>query len=174
MVARKLIAWVLIPVPVVLVAIYRPDRAIRVGDRRRRRHRLREDFRLRARSPGRIRGDHGTPGIRRLRWGLRLQLDRDAGIVDASVMGLFASRAAFHDGLGCVLLHGSKAPYLLKSDIDALKVPKSRRCCRTSPAPPSVEPSDPALKAALDHAFEEPPSRRSGGPRRWSWCTTAR
>ena len=29
-----------------------------------------------------------------------------------------------YDGFGCVLLHGSGEPYLLKSDIDALKRPK--------------------------------------------------
>ena len=31
---------------------------------------------------------------------------------------------SFHDGFGCVLLHGAKAPYVLKSDIDALKAAK--------------------------------------------------
>ena len=49
-------------------------------------------------------------GIRRLRHMLRFTLDRSAGIVDVSnVNGLFRSRAAFHDGFGCVDLHGSNA-----------------------------------------------------------------
>ena len=64
-------------------------------------------------------------GIRRLRHVLKLHVDRNARTVDASAAGLLASHAVFHDGLGCVLLHGSKEPYLLKSDIEALKAPKA-------------------------------------------------
>ena len=104
------------------------------------------------------------PGIRRLRWIMRYQLDRSAKTVSTSVIGLLGSRAAFHDGFGCVLLHGSKPPYLLKSDIDALKVPKHPPLLPEIAGPALVEPSDPALKAALDHAFEEsaaPPFRRT-------------
>ena len=104
------------------------------------------------------------PGIRRLRLGMRYDVDRAARTVGVSVMGLFASRAAFHDGFGCVLLHGSSQPYLLKSDIDALKVPKSRPLLPEIAGVGMVAPSDPALLAALDHAFEEPaepPFRRT-------------
>ena len=104
------------------------------------------------------------PGIRRMRWLMGYQLDRAANTVDASACGLFGSRAAFHDGFGCVLLHGSKPPYLLKSDIEALKVPKSPPLLAEIAGPDIVQPSDPALKAALDHAFEEPaepPFRRT-------------
>jgi hypothetical protein len=104
------------------------------------------------------------PGIRRLRWGMRYRLDRAAGIVDVAVLGLFGSRAAFHDGLGCVLLHGSSPPYLPKSDIEALKRPKSPPLLPDIAGPDVVEPTDPTLKAALDHAFEEPaaaPFRRT-------------
>ena len=103
-------------------------------------------------------------GIRRLRPLLRWQVDRTAKTVDASAAGLLGSRAAFHEGLGCVLLHGAKEPYILKSDIDALKVPKSPPVLAEIAGPAVVQPSDPALKAALDHAFEEPaepPFRRT-------------
>jgi hypothetical protein len=47
-------------------------------------------------------------GIRWLRWFLRFHIDQIGKTVDASVAGLFGSRAAFHDGLGCVSLHGPK------------------------------------------------------------------
>jgi len=95
-------------------------------------------------------------GLRRLRHLLTFHVDRAAKTVDASVAGLLASHAVFHDGLGCVLLHGSRAPYILKSDIDALKVPKTPPLLAEIAGPDIVAPSDPALKAALDHAFEEP------------------
>jgi hypothetical protein len=103
-------------------------------------------------------------GIRRLRWVLEFHLDRTGKTVDASVAGLFGSRAAFHDGFGCVLLHGSNEPYLLKSDIDALKTPKSPPLLPEIAGAAIVEPSDPKLKAALDHTFEElatPPFHRT-------------
>ncbi len=103
-------------------------------------------------------------GIRRLRWGLGYHLDRAGKSVDASVAGLLGSRAAFHDGFGCVLLHGPNKPYLLKSDIDALKTPKRPPLLPEIAGATRVEPSDPRLKAALDHAFEEPaapPFRRT-------------
>jgi beta-lactamase family protein len=102
--------------------------------------------------------------IRRLRWGLGYHLDRTGKTVDVSVAGLFGSRAAFHDGFGCVLMHGPNEPYLLKSDIDALKTPKSPPLLPEIAGAAIVEPSDPKLKAALDHAFEEPaapPFRRT-------------
>jgi CubicO group peptidase (beta-lactamase class C family) len=102
-------------------------------------------------------------GLRRLRHVLRFHVDRTARTVDASVVGLLAGHAVFHDGLGCVLLHGSE-PYVLKNDIDALKVPKSPPLLAEIAGPDIVQPSDPALNAALDHAFEEPaepPFRRT-------------
>jgi CubicO group peptidase (beta-lactamase class C family) len=103
-------------------------------------------------------------GIRRLRWGLQYHLDRPNGIVDASFAGVFGSRAAFHDGFACVTLHGRAKPYLLKSDIAALRIPKTPPLLPEIAGPAVVEPSEAALKAALDHAFEEPaepPFRRT-------------
>jgi CubicO group peptidase (beta-lactamase class C family) len=80
------------------------------------------------------------------------------------VAGMFGSRAVFHEGLGCVLLHGSGEPYILKSDTEALRIPRSPPLLPEIAGPDIVQPSDPALKAALDHAFEEPaepPFRRT-------------
>ena len=65
---------------------------------------------------------------------------------------------------GCIELHGSEPPYLLRSDLHALKVPKTPPLLAEIAGPDIVEPSDRALKAALDHAFEEPaepPFRRT-------------
>jgi CubicO group peptidase (beta-lactamase class C family) len=104
------------------------------------------------------------PGFRRLRHLMSFRIDRKAGTVDASTLGLFKGHAAFHDGFGCVEHHGAKEPYLLKSDIEALKVSKTPPLLPEIAGPDVVEPADPALKAALDHAFEEvasPPFRRT-------------
>ena len=106
------------------------------------------------------------PGFRRLRHVLRIQ-DRSTppSTVDASALGDFDSRAAFHDGLGCVELLGSRHPYLLKNDVEALKSAEDAAVAGGDRRPRmwSSHP-DPALKAALDHAFEErtePPFRRT-------------
>ena len=83
-------------------------------------------------------------GIRRLRHMLRFTLDRAARTVDVSTLGLFRSRAAFHDGFGCVDLHGPNAPYLLKSDVEALKA-KTPPSLPEIAGPAVVEPDLPSL-----------------------------
>ncbi|MBI5322644.1 MAG: serine hydrolase [Bradyrhizobium sp.] len=98
------------------------------------------------------------PGFRRLRHVMDFRIDRKAGTVDASTLGFFTGRAVFHDGFGCVERHGTGEPYLLKSDVEVLKVPKTPPLLPDIAGPAVVEPADPALKAALDHAFEEPAS----------------
>jgi CubicO group peptidase (beta-lactamase class C family) len=98
------------------------------------------------------------PDFRRLRHVINFQLDRKTRTVDASALGLFRGHAAFHDGLGCVERHDTKEPYLLKNDVEALKVPKTPPLLPEIAGPEVVGPADPALKAALDHAFEEPAS----------------
>jgi len=103
-------------------------------------------------------------GLRRLRRILRFQIDRTARTVDASAAWMFGSRAVYHEGFGCVLRHGAKEPYVLRSDIDALKVPKTPPLLEEIAGPDIVATTHPALKAALDHAFEEPaepPFRRT-------------
>jgi CubicO group peptidase (beta-lactamase class C family) len=151
-------------IPVTLAAYFRPDRAIRVATGAVADSVCAKTF-VSGLDPQAVFAETmDRPGIRRLRWVMRYQLDRAAKTVDASVMGLLGSRAAFHDGFGCVLLRGSRAPYLLKSDVEALKVPKAPPLLPEMAGPDIVEPSDAPMKAALDHAFEEPaepPFRRT-------------
>jgi CubicO group peptidase (beta-lactamase class C family) len=102
-------------------------------------------------------------GIRRLRRILRMKFDRGNRFVDVSAAG-FSSYAVYRQGLGCVLHHGSREPYVLKSDLQALKLPKAPPLLPEIAGRDVVEPADPALKAALNHAFEEPaapPFRRT-------------
>src|SRR3954469_19375679 len=88
-------------------------------------------------------------GIRRLRWLLRFGTARPTSVVTASVAGLFASRAAFHDGFGCVMLLGPEQPYLLKVDVASLKG-KEPPLLGEIAGPEIVTPGDPKLKAALE------------------------
>ena len=96
------------------------------------------------------------PGIRHLRFGLRYTLDRTARTLDVSLAGAFVTHEIFHEGFGCVRRLGPRDPYLLKADIVALRTPKASPLLPEIAGPDVVVPSDPALKAALDHAFEEP------------------
>jgi CubicO group peptidase (beta-lactamase class C family) len=151
-------------IPVASGLTFRPDRAIRVATGVVAHHMCAKTFVSGLDPPTTFAEIMDRPGIRRLRSLMRYQLDRKTGTVDASLAGLFGSHAAFHEGLGCVLLHGAKAPYLPRSDIETLKVPKTPPLLPEIAGAELVEPSDPALKAALDHAFEEPaalPLRRT-------------
>ena len=87
-------------------------------------------------------------GIRRLRRVLRFAgrpHRADRRCVRGS--GCLAAAPLFHEGLGCVLQHGASEPYVLKSDIEALKVPKTPPLLPEIAGPDMVQPSDPALKS---------------------------
>ena len=150
--------------PVALALAYRPDRAIRVATGLVAHNVCSKSF-VSGLDPQTVFAETTDgAGIRLLRWGLRYDLDRTRQTVDASVAGLLGSHAVFHEGLGCVLTHGSKEPYILKSDIAALRAPKTPPLLAEIAGPAVVEPADPNLKAALDHAFDEPaapPFRRT-------------
>jgi CubicO group peptidase (beta-lactamase class C family) len=164
-VSRKLIAGaVVLAVPIVSCATYRPDRAIRVATGFVAHNVCSKAF-VSGLDPQEVFAETtDRAGIRLLRWGLKYNLDRIGQTVDTSVAGLLRSRAAFHEGLGCVLLHGPTEPYLLRSDIAALKAPKTPPLLPEIAGPAVVDASAARLKAALDHAFEEtatPPFRRT-------------
>ena len=161
--------WIAVGIGIFLAALaaasvnFRPDRAIRVATGHVAHNVCSKTF-VSGLDPQAVFEEvSDRAGIRRLRHVLSFDLDRTARTVDASTLGLFRSRATFHDGLGCVEKHGPKEPYLLKNDIEALKA-KTPALLPEIAGPAVVEPADPALKAALDHAFEEPaapPFRRT-------------
>ncbi len=169
MISRKLIAGAVVVVLLLAgvataAAIFRPDRAIRVGTGFVAHNLCVKTF-VSGLDPQAVFAEiKDRAGIRRMRYLLAYHLDATARTVEVSTWGLFRSRAAFHEGQGCIELRGSKPPYLLRSDLQALKVPKTPPLLPEIAGPGVVEPSDPALKAALDHAFEEPaapPFRRT-------------
>ena len=154
----------MIAVPLTLAIVYRPDRAIRVATGLVAHNVCSKSF-VSGLDPDTVFAETiDRAGIRLLSWGLKYRLDRAAQSVDASLAGLLGSHAIFHEGLGCVLAHGSRQPYLLKSDIAALRTPKAPPLLPEIAGPAVVEPTDSLVKIALDHAFEEPatpPFRRT-------------
>jgi hypothetical protein len=121
---KWVVVAVLLAVPLAAGIILRPDRAIRVATGVVAHNVCSKTFVSGLDSQTVFTEAIARDGLRRLSHVLRFHVDRAARTVDASVAGLSASHAIFHDGLGCVLLHGSE-PYIPKSDIDALKLPKS-------------------------------------------------
>ena len=170
MVSRKLVAGALIAAAILVAmaaaaAIFRPDRAIRVATGYVAHNVCSKSF-VSGLDPQTVFcGDHRSRRHPPAALGSELSSRSHRPDRRCVAGGTFGSRAAFHEGLGCVLLHGPSEPYLLRSDFAALKTPKSaaaaggdRRCRPWSNRP------IPALKAALDHAFEEPaepPFRRT-------------
>ncbi len=155
--------WIAIGLAIFIAALagatvhFRPDRAIRVATSYVAHNICSKTF-VSGLDPQNVFAEvSDRAGIRRLRPLLRFDLDRGARTVDASTLGLFRSRASFHDGLGCVEQHGQKQPYVLKSDVEALKA-KTPPSLPEIAGPAVMEPADPALKTALDRAFEEPPA----------------
>ncbi|MBS0529762.1 MAG: serine hydrolase [Proteobacteria bacterium] len=96
-------------------------------------------------------------GIRLLRPLLRFSVDRAHSEIDASLVGAVPSRAAFYVAQGCVLHHSGSSPYILRSDIDALRKPLTPPLLGEIAGTEIVAPADPRLVSALDHAFEEKP-----------------
>jgi len=156
-VSPKLIAGALIVAALVALGIaYRPDRAIRVATGLVAHNVCSKSFVSGLDPETAFAETIDRDGIRLLRWGLQYRFDRAGQTVDASLAGLLGSHALFHEGLGCVLWHGPGEPYVLKSDLAALKTPKAPPVLPEIAGPAVVEPADSKLKAALDDAFEEP------------------
>src|SRR3954452_22659024 len=81
-------------------AIFRPDRAIRVATGLVAHNVCSKSF-VSGLDPQTVFAETtDRDGIRRLRWALRYHLDRTGQTVDASLAGMFGSRASFHEGLG--------------------------------------------------------------------------
>ena len=125
---RKWIAVALVLLAVVAsTIIFRPDRALRVATGYVAHNVCSKIFVSGLDPQAAFSETIARDSLRRLRPLLRYHLDRAAKTVDVSVAGLFGSRAASQEDFGCVMLFGSEQPYLLRSDVEALKSPKRRR-----------------------------------------------
>lgn len=86
-------------------------------------------------------------------------LDRQNGETTASFAGLITRKSVYLGPQGCLLLHGATA-----APPEPQLPPPAPSLMPPIAGPEVVEPTDPALKAALDHAFAEP----DHGPHRWT------
>ena len=105
------------------------------------------------------------PGIRRLRLGAALP-DRSHRPDGRRIHGRLVGNPCriLTRVLAACACRGRANPYVLRIDLEALKKPKAPPLLPEIAGPAVVDPSDPALKAALDHVFEEPagpPFRRT-------------
>ena len=93
------------------------------------------------------------PGQTLLAKRLRYNVDRKARQVTATWAGAFQSRAVYHAGFGCVLLHGGalQDPTIFKSAAAVIGI-----SAENHQSPLEVQPPSPEIEAALDRAFAEP------------------
>lgn len=98
--------------------------------------------------PDRIYAEEQRPLMASIGWAVRYTVDRPGKEVRSTVLGLFPARAAYREGLGCVVMHGDRP------------VPEAGAAGHAEQpdafGPNVAAPADPALRRALDLAFAEP------------------
>lgn len=82
-------------------------------------------------------------GMRFIDWAIKYHVDPQRREVTTTVAGLCRSRAAYRDGLGCLLVHGAMPP--------ASTIATSHAVVPAAPA--IVGPSNDRIRAALDRIF---------------------
>jgi len=98
--------------------------------------------------PGQVFREESAPMMRGIGWAIHYRVDHPRREVRASVLGGFAARAVYRPGLGCLLMHGD-GPVPEADGFTPAPI--------ASPFPAGVvEPSDPAIRRAIDLAFAEP------------------
>lgn len=140
--------------------VYRPDKALRVATGFTAHVLCSETF-VSGLDPGEVYAQSIVPypDIRLLVPFMHYAVDRVKRDVRMDLGGTFASRAVYRDGLGCLLVEGSGAV----DDGRARESPAAEQILPDIAGSAVVEPTSPALRAALDHIFTE----RTGAPRRW-------
>ena len=98
--------------------------------------------------PQRTFAEEQLPLMRGIGWTIHYEVDHARREVRTSVLGGFAARAVYREGLGCLLVQGDSAP----PEAAGLE---PEPIARPSPAT-VIEPADPAIRRALDRAFAEP------------------
>jgi len=94
-------------------------------------------------------------------WALAYQVDREHRAVTATFLGAYQSRAAYRDGLGCIVVHGAEPADTPRSAKAAAAEPRAAALLPEIAGPEVVEPADDRLRIALDRAFAEPARGRA-------------
>ena len=104
-----------------------------------------------------------VPAIALLGWALRHEVDLSRRQVRTAAFGAFESRAAYHDGRGC-LVEGETEAADAAVPGDILRSPGDAALLPEIAGPAVVAAGDDKLRAAVDAAFTEP----DGPPYRWT------
>jgi CubicO group peptidase (beta-lactamase class C family) len=104
-----------------------------------------------------------VPAIAALGWALRHEVDVSRRQVRTTALGAFESRAAYHDGRGCIV-EGETEATDATVPRDILTLPGSPALLPEIAGPAPVAPINDELRAAVDAAFAEP----DGPPYRWT------
>ncbi|MGH8160197.1 MAG: serine hydrolase domain-containing protein [Rhodanobacter sp.] len=99
--------------------------------------------------PDRMFKEEQLPLMRGIGWAIRYDVDRARREVRTTVLGGFAARAVFREGLGCLLVHG-EGPAPEAAGFQPAPIASA------FPQAEVVESADPAIRHALDLAFAEP------------------
>ena len=99
------------------------------------------------------------PGVSLVARHITYRVDPEHHAVYAAWFGRFASRAALRPGQGCLVVQG-EIPASVGGPTKAEATPQ---LLPDIAGPAVVEPTNPGLKAALDHVFTDPPN----APPRW-------
>src|SRR5579872_5906692 len=129
--------------------VFRPDRALDVASGYVS-HSLCSGVFVSGLEPQQIRNEQLLPitGIRLLDWAIRYKIDRQRREVTTKVAGMYMSRAVYHEGFGCMLIHGEEPVFLQKPLVEDHVLAEDDSAI--------AESANPQMRTALDHAFAEP------------------
>jgi len=117
------------------------------------------------RDPDAVLRDYVAHEIEPLDAVIAVAVDREAGVTDASSLGLVRARAIHREGLGCTLVADTSEAALRAERPDlSPRPPLPPDAPWPGGSAPPRTPSPPAVEAAIDRAFAEPNS--AGAPRR--------
>lgn len=155
---RIALAAVTVAALAALVAVYRPDSAIRVATGMAA-HTLCSETFVSGLAPADVFRETIAPfeGVKLIAAHLDVAVDRAQRSVRVAYRGHFANRAVYRDGLGCLLVEG-------RGPVDDGRPPAPQPAADPAFAGADVvAPHDPRLVAALDRLFADPPGQE---PRR--------